>query len=135
MSTEPDPLAQPAPDVSLNFEEALRQIEEIVHELEEGEVGLEQSLARFEEGIGLLRRCYRFLEAVEQKVELLTGLDADDRPVTTPFATADETEAAASASAKPGRRRAPARKSPPPPPEAPTPDAPPASSEQGNFGF
>jgi exodeoxyribonuclease VII small subunit len=55
------------------FEEALAQLEQIVHELEGGETGLEQSLARYEEGIALLKRCYGQLRQAEQKIMLLTG--------------------------------------------------------------
>ena len=68
-----------------DFESALTELERIVQQLEGGALGLEQSLVRFEEGIGLLRQCYETLERAEQRIELLTGSDSGGNPVTTPF--------------------------------------------------
>ena len=42
----------------LDFEDALERLEEIVHSLEEGDIGLNESLERYEEGIKLLRQSY-----------------------------------------------------------------------------
>ncbi len=53
------------------FEAALARLEEIVQELEKGEVPLEQSLKLFEEGIKLSRLCNKRLEEAERKVEIL----------------------------------------------------------------
>ena len=69
---------------SASFEASLGELQMIVSELEEGDVGLETSLARFERGIGLLRTCYCILEAAEARVEILTRFQ-DDQPVTVPF--------------------------------------------------
>ena len=63
------------PDVS--FEEALQTLQEIVESLESGSLGLEESLSRFEQGIGLLKTCNDVLEQAEQRIETLTGFDAD----------------------------------------------------------
>ena len=41
---------------SLSFEQALAEIERLVRELEEGQTGLEESLSRYERGVGLLNR-------------------------------------------------------------------------------
>lgn len=68
-----------------SFEEALGKLESIVHELEEGQIGLADSLGRYEEGIRLLKQCYALLEQAEQRIELLTGLDGDGNPVAVPF--------------------------------------------------
>ena len=73
------------PDAEPKFEDALSRLDEIVHELEEGELGLEDSLARYEEGVKHLNACYQALERAERKVELLTGVDADGNPVTQTF--------------------------------------------------
>ena len=86
-----------------SFEEALQRLEEIVHRLEEGEIGLDEALARYEEGAGLLRRCYDLLERAERRIELLSGVDAEGNPVSEPFA--DEATLAADEKA---RRRSPA---------------------------
>ena len=53
------------------FEAALERLEEIVKELESGELPLEQSLKLFEEGIKLSRICSKRLEEAERKVEIL----------------------------------------------------------------
>lgn len=66
-------MTDPAPDDSLGFEAALQEIQEIVTDLEEGQLGLEESMQRFERGVSLLRRCYRIIHEAEQKIELLTG--------------------------------------------------------------
>lgn len=53
------------------FEAALSRLEEIVSELESGELALEQSLKLFEEGVKLARICNARLEEAERKVEVL----------------------------------------------------------------
>ncbi|MBN2579821.1 MAG: exodeoxyribonuclease VII small subunit [Pirellulales bacterium] len=70
---------------SLSFEQSLARLEEIVHQLEEGNVGLEESLARYEEGVKLLRQAYDLLQKAERKIEILSGVDAEGNPVTEPF--------------------------------------------------
>jgi exodeoxyribonuclease VII small subunit len=70
---------------NLTFEQALAELERIVHELEDGQTDLEQALGRYEQGVGLLRRCYGQLQQAEQRIVLLTGQDDDGQPVTRPF--------------------------------------------------
>ena len=53
------------------FEEALDELEKVVERLESGELSLEDSLAAFEEGIGLVKFCNQKLTEVEKKIELL----------------------------------------------------------------
>lgn len=67
------------------FEEALARLEAIVRELEEGEIGLDEALARYQDGVKLLRQCFELLERAERKIALLGGLDEEGRPVTQPF--------------------------------------------------
>lgn len=71
--------------VTPNFEESLESLEKIVRELEDGRLGLGESLAQYEAGVKHLQECYRQLEAAERKIELLTGVDAEGNPVTVPF--------------------------------------------------
>ena len=71
------------------FEESLEKLEQAVRQLEEGQLGLSESLECYEAGVKQLKQCYRALEAVERKIELLTGVDAAGNPVTEPF---DEAE-------------------------------------------
>src|SRR5438270_14011801 len=58
----------------LTFEEALAELEGIVRGLEDGQTGLEESLARYEKGVGLLKRCYGQLCEAEQRIMLLAGV-------------------------------------------------------------
>lgn len=55
----------------IKFEEALKKLEKIVSDLEAGEMSLDESLAKYEEGIKLSKICSRQLEAAKSKVELL----------------------------------------------------------------
>lgn len=67
-----------------SFEESLGELQEIVSELEDGSIGLETSLARFERGVRLLRECYSILDAAEAKVEILTRVEGTEA-ITVPF--------------------------------------------------
>ena len=67
------------------FEQVLSQLEAVVHMLEDGQIGLDESLAKYEEGVKLLKSCRESLRNVEQKITLLTGIDADGNPVVEPF--------------------------------------------------
>jgi len=58
--------------VEIKFEEALKKLEKIVEGLEGGDLPLEESLLRYEEGVKLSRLCQKKLEAARKKVELLT---------------------------------------------------------------
>ncbi len=55
----------------LAFEASLQRLEQVVDRLEQGDLELETSLAAFEEGVRLARRCASQLEAAEQKIEIL----------------------------------------------------------------
>jgi exodeoxyribonuclease VII small subunit len=70
---------------SPTFEQSLERLEAIVHRLEEGDLGLDEALKQYEEGVGLLRRSHELLKQAERRIELLTGVDAEGNPVTRPF--------------------------------------------------
>jgi len=53
------------------FEDALNKLEKIVSKLEDGDIGLEESLKLFEEGIRLSRLCNQKLDEAEKRVEIL----------------------------------------------------------------
>jgi exodeoxyribonuclease VII small subunit len=55
----------------LDFETAMRDLEELVERLEHGDLPLEESLAAFERGVMLTRSCQTALKEAEQKVEIL----------------------------------------------------------------
>ncbi|STX39255.1 exodeoxyribonuclease VII small subunit [Legionella feeleii] len=56
----------------IHFEKTMVELEEIVMQLEKGELSLEDSLKQFEKGITLARRCQDVLSQAEQKIETLT---------------------------------------------------------------
>ena len=58
----------------IHFEQSVSELEEIVKQLEKGELTLEESLKQFEKGIGLARRCQTVLNEAEQKIETLTNM-------------------------------------------------------------
>jgi exodeoxyribonuclease VII small subunit len=68
--------------VRLPFERALEELETIVKRLEEGKVPLEESVAIYERGEALKRRCEELLRLAEARVEKIT-LDAAGRPTGT----------------------------------------------------
>ncbi len=76
-----DETAQPA-----RFEEALRELEELVESLEQGDLTLEESLARFERGVTLARECRDSLAAAEQRVQVLLSDDSGNESLA-PFAS------------------------------------------------
>lgn len=53
------------------FEEALSRLEEILKSLESGDGALDELLALYEEGVGLIRACNDRLESAEQRVKML----------------------------------------------------------------
>jgi exodeoxyribonuclease VII small subunit len=70
-----------------NFESQLARLEQIVADLETGDLGLEEALGRFEAGVGLLRQCQATLTAAERQIELLTGIRGGGRSCTTRWKT------------------------------------------------
>jgi exodeoxyribonuclease VII small subunit len=71
---------QSNPDVAqLSFERAIDELETIVKRLEDGKVPLEESVAIYERGEALKRRCEELLRLAEARVEKIT-LDAAGRP-------------------------------------------------------
>jgi exodeoxyribonuclease VII small subunit len=79
------PEVKPSSAETLSFEEALTSLEQIVQELEEGKLGLGESLSRYEQGVNLLKACHQQLERAERRIEILTGVDAAGNPVTAVF--------------------------------------------------
>lgn len=56
---------------SREFEDAMKKLEEIVGELEKGDFTLEESLAKFEEGLKLGRRCREIVDGAEARIKKL----------------------------------------------------------------
>ncbi len=74
-----------------SFEEALNKLEKIVEELEDGNLPLEETLKKFEEGIKLSRLCEKKLKGAQKKVSMLTR-DEDGNLKEVPFAGHADTE-------------------------------------------
>jgi exodeoxyribonuclease VII small subunit len=64
-------MAQIEKEQGQKFEAALAELEAVVEQLESGELSLEDSLAAFEKGVGLVRFCNQKLNDVEKKIEIL----------------------------------------------------------------
>ena len=80
-----NPATPASEEPATTFEESLAKLERSVRQLEEGKLGLSESLQCYEEGVQQLKQCYRDLESTERKIELLAGVDAEGKPVTEPF--------------------------------------------------
>ena len=63
-----------------SFETALAELEQIVKQLESGELSLEKSLQLFENGVGLSDNCRKQLETAETRVELLVRKNGTVQP-------------------------------------------------------
>jgi exodeoxyribonuclease VII small subunit len=79
-----------------NYEEAERELNDIVAEIEAGQIGLEESLARYERGRFLLQYCRGVLDQAEKQIELLSkapdgGIKSE--PLTGQAAVAPQVEA------------------------------------------
>ena len=68
------------------FEKSIQQLEDIVQELEAGDLPLEKAIHRFEEGISLSKRCSKMLDATEKKISVLIQ-EADGSLAEQPFST------------------------------------------------
>jgi len=60
---------------SVDFEKSLERLEQLVEQMESGELSLEEMIAHFEEGSKLVQTCTRKLDEVEQKIEKLVKKD------------------------------------------------------------
>ena len=75
----------------LTFEIAMKQLEQIVQELESGNLSLEDSIKKFEEGIKLSKYCSAKLDETEKKITLLLK-DQDGNIIEKPFIPERSTE-------------------------------------------
>ena len=57
----------------MTFEESLEALERLVGELEKGELSLDETVHKFEEGMKLLKFCRKKIEEAEMKIEELSG--------------------------------------------------------------
>jgi exodeoxyribonuclease VII small subunit len=79
--TTPETSSDGAP-AETSFEAQLKRLGEVVAKLEDGELGLEESLALFEEGVRLSRGAQKRLDDAEKRVEELIRIDENGDAVT-----------------------------------------------------
>lgn len=60
-----------------NFEESMKKLEDIVIELENGNLNLDESVNKFEEGMKISKQCNRILEEAEKKITILLENDGE----------------------------------------------------------
>lgn len=60
---------------SVNFEDAMKKLEEIATELEKNDLDLDSSVAKFEEGMKLSKQCSQMLEEAEKRISVLIKTD------------------------------------------------------------
>lgn len=56
---------------NINFEEAMQELEKIAEELEKGDLSLDKSVSKFEEGMKLSKKCSDLLDTAEKKITML----------------------------------------------------------------
>lgn len=64
-------------DKKQSFEEEMVKLEEIVTELEKGDLSLDDSVKKFEEGINISKECNKMLETAEKKISILLEKDGE----------------------------------------------------------
>jgi len=85
-----------------SFEEGLGMLGDIVARLESGSLGLTESIAAYERGVGLLRRLHDELARADERVSLLVRIDEEGKPVLAAFGSDPGNQGAAE---EPGTRR------------------------------
>ena len=60
-----------------SFEEQMEELEKIVSELESGNLNLDESVSKFEEGINISKECNKILEEAERKITILVNKDGE----------------------------------------------------------
>ena len=74
------------------FEQSIKQLEEIVHEMERGDLSLEKAMKKFEEGIQLSKFCSEKLDETEKKITVLIKESEKSLPQEKPFISDLEAE-------------------------------------------
>ena len=73
------------------FEQSMKNLEQIVQELEDGDLPLEKAIKKFEEGIKLTKFCSEKLDETEKKISVLLK-NAEGQMTEKPFNPEDETD-------------------------------------------
>ena len=62
---------------NVNFEDNMEKLEKIVSELEKGDLNLDESITKFEDGIRISKECNKILEEAEKKITILLEKDGE----------------------------------------------------------
>jgi exodeoxyribonuclease VII small subunit len=73
------------------FEQSMKHLEQIVQELEDGDLPLEKAIKKFEEGMNLTKLCSAKLDETEKKISVLLK-NAEGQVAEKPFVAEDETD-------------------------------------------
>jgi len=84
MAAKKGPASGAAAETPVAFEQAMERLEEVAEELESGELSLEDSLKRYEEGMKLSKQLTNMLDQAEKRIEKLKSGE-DGEPETEPF--------------------------------------------------
>ncbi len=74
-------MSEPENNEPVDFESSLGELEQLVEQLESGELSLADSLERFERGVKLSKHCHTMLDEARRKVEIMTRNDDEDSAV------------------------------------------------------
>ncbi len=77
--------SKPNDEKTVRFEDALVELAAIVTRLEDGDLGLDDSLAAYETGVKRLKHCHELLARAEKKIQLLQKVDEDGKPLAVDF--------------------------------------------------
>lgn len=72
-------MPSPNTDKEPSFEQSIDKLEDLIEQIESGEIGLEQAIAQYEQGQSLIKRCRGILDKAERRITELTQ-DADGQP-------------------------------------------------------
>ena len=75
-------MPKPSTDKELGFEQAIDKLEDLIEQIESGEVGLEEAIAQYEQGQALIKRCRGILDKAERRIAELAQ-DEDGEPTIT----------------------------------------------------
>ena len=64
----------------LNFEEAIKRLKGIVDKIEQGDIPLQDSLEKYEQGMALINHCRDILQKAEKRIEKISKTDSSDEP-------------------------------------------------------
>jgi exodeoxyribonuclease VII small subunit len=84
-SMDEAPTADAAKISDMSFEDALRALEQVVRQLESGDVALDQSIALYEHGEALRRHCQARLDAAQMRIEAIVQDSRGQAAATRPF--------------------------------------------------